>query len=75
MVKLKLVVVLISFFLISIISLRGSRENAGLSSFATKNSFLGSPRLAERVFNTLISLAIFFYIAIAIYLNLMNHNF
>ena len=45
------------------------QENVGLSSFATKSDLLGSPSSAQRSLNILTGIAILFYFAIAIKLN------
>lgn len=67
---LKLTGFLISFLLIIVIFLRLPQENVGLSSFATKSDFLGSPSSAERFLNILTGLGILIYFGIAIKLNL-----
>jgi preprotein translocase subunit SecG len=69
---LKIFVFIISFFLIAIIFLRISQENAGLSSFATKSDLLGSPSSAQRFLNILTAVGILIYVSIAIQLNLVN---
>lgn len=66
---LKIFVFIISFFLIAIIFLRISQENAGLSSFATKSDLLGSPSSAQRFLNILTAVGILIYVTIAIQLN------
>ena len=69
---LKIFGFIISFFLIAIIFLRISQENAGLSSFATKSDLLGSPSSAQRFLNILTAVGILIYVGIAIQLNLVN---
>lgn len=69
---LKIFGFIVSFFLIGIIFLRVSQENAGLSSFATKSDLLGSPSSAQRSLNILTAFGILIYISIAIQLNLAN---
>ena len=61
---------IVSIFLIVIIFLRMPQENVGLSSFATKSDLLGSPSSAQRSLNILTGIAILFYFAIAIKLNI-----
>jgi len=69
---LKLFLVLISVFLIPIILFRVPQQDAGLSSFATKNSFLGSPSKAQNFLNVLTAFAILLYLILAIVTNLSN---
>lgn len=69
---LKLLLFIVSFFLIGIIFLRLPEENVGLSSFATKSNVLGSPKSAQRFLNILTAFGILIYVAIAIKLNLTN---
>jgi preprotein translocase subunit SecG len=70
---LKLIGFIISICLIILIFLRIPQENIGLSSFASKNSFLGSsPSSAERSLNILTIFLILIYFGIAIELNLSN---
>jgi protein translocase SecG subunit len=69
---LKIVAVIISFFLIVIIFLRMPQENVGLASFATKSNLLGSPSSAQRFLNILTAFGILIYFAIAIQLNFLN---
>jgi len=64
---------IISFFLIGIIFLRISQENAGLSSFATKSDLLGSPSSAQRFLNIITAVGILIYVGLAIQLNLANN--
>ena len=70
---LKLYAFIVSFFLIGIIFLRLPEESAGLTSFATKSNFLGSPRSAQMFLNILTMIGILFYIGIALQLNLLNN--
>ena len=65
----KLFAFLISIFLIVIIFLRVPKENAGLASFATKSSLLGSPSSAERSLNVFTAIGILIYILLAIQMN------
>lgn len=67
---LKSIELAISIFLIIIIFLRMPQENVGLSSFATKSNLLGSPTSAQRSLNLLTGIAILFYFAIAVRLNI-----
>ena len=69
---LKIFGFIVSFFLIGIIFLRISQENAGLSSFATKSDLLGSPSSAQRSLNILTAFGILLYVGIAIQLNLVT---
>jgi protein translocase SecG subunit len=69
---LKIFGFIVSFCLIGIIFLRGSKENTGLASFATKSDLLGSPRSAQRFLNILTAIGILLYMSIAIKLNLLN---
>ena len=69
---LKIFGFIVSFFLIGIIFLRGSQENTGLASFATKSNLLGSPSSAQRFLNILTVFGILIYVGIAIKLNLAN---
>jgi protein translocase SecG subunit len=69
---LKIVALIISFFLIVIIFLRMPQENVGLASFATKSNLLGSPSSAQRFLNILTAFGILIYFAIAIQLNFLN---
>ena len=63
---------IISILLIVVIFLRMPQENVGLSSFATKIDFLGSPSSAERSLNILTAVGILIYFGIAIQLNLIS---
>lgn len=67
-----LLLVLISFFLILIILSRVSEKDAGLSSFATKSTILGSPGKAQKFLNILTSIAVLFYLILAIVNNISN---
>lgn len=69
---LKLITYIISFFLILIIFLRMPKESTGLSSFTTKSNLLGSPSSARQILNILTAIGIFFYLLIAIQINLIN---
>ncbi len=69
---LKSIGFLTSFLLILVIFLRIPQENVGLSSFATKSDFLGSPSSVERSLNILTGLGILIYFGIAIKLNLAS---
>jgi protein translocase SecG subunit len=69
---LKLFLVFLSIFLIPIILFRVPQQDAGLSSFATKNSFLGSPGKAQKFLNILTAFAILLYLVLAIFSNLSN---
>ena len=66
---LKLVVYPTSLFLITIIFLRMPEETAGLTSFALKNTILGSPSSARRSLNFFTCVGIFIYLDIAFQLN------
>ena len=70
---LKLIGFIISICLIILIFLRIPQESVGLSSFASKSSFLGSsPSSAERSLNILTIFLILIYFGVAIQLNLSN---
>ena len=69
---LKPIGIIVSILLIIVIFLRIPKENAGLSSFATKIDILGSPSSAERSLNILTSVGILIYFGIAIQLNLIS---
>jgi preprotein translocase subunit SecG len=69
----KLIGYFISLFLILIIFLRIPQENVGLTSFATRSNWLGSPSSAQRFLNILTALGILIYLGIAIQLNLVNN--
>lgn len=71
---LKILGILTSLFLILIIFLRIPQENVGLASFANKSNILGSPNSAKRFLNILTAIGIFFYILIAIQLNLLSNS-
>ena len=71
---LKLLGIVTSLFLISIIFLRIPQENVGLASFATKSNLLGSPSSAQRFLNILTGVGILLYLGIAIQLNLLNNQ-
>ena len=59
----------VCMLLVIIIFLRLPQENIGLSSFATKSDFLGSPSSAEKFLNTLTAFGILIYLGIAFQLN------
>ena len=63
--------IILSVFLILIIFLRAP-QNSGLTSFATKSNFLGSPSSAERTLNNLTLISIVIYLFVAIKLNFSN---
>ena len=63
---LKLFLVVISIFLITIIFLRVPQENVGLSSFATKSNLLESPSSAQKFLNILTAFVILLYFILAI---------
>ncbi len=67
---LKVVWLLVSFFLIFIIYLRVPR-NQGLTSFATKSDLLGSPNSTEKFLNNFTLISIISYYLIAVKLNQM----
>jgi preprotein translocase subunit SecG len=69
---IKLFSVLISIFLIIIISLRIPQESSGLSSFATKSDLLGSPSSAQKSLNIVTVVAILVYMALAIQINFIT---
>ena len=69
---LKSIGFLISFLLITVIFIRVPQENVGLSSFATKSDFLGSPSSVERSLNVITGFGILIYFCIAIQLNLTS---
>ena len=68
---LKVIWLLISFFLIFIIYLRVPR-NQGLTSFATKSDLLGSPNSTEKFLNNFTLILIISYYLIAVKLNQMS---
>jgi protein translocase SecG subunit len=68
---LKIIWLLLSFFLILIIYLRVPR-NQGLTSFATKSDLLGSPNSTEKFLNNFTLVAIISYYLIAVKLNQIN---
>ena len=67
---LKLFLLALSIFLITIIVLRIPQENVGLASFATKSTLLGSPSSAQKFLNILTAFGILFYFILAIAANL-----
>ena len=68
---LKIIWLLLSFFLILINYLRVPR-NQGLTSFATKSDLLGSPNSTEKFLNNFTLVAIISYYLIAVKLNQIN---
>lgn len=66
---LRLVLFVISFFLITIIFLRVPQESAGLTSFATKSNLLGSPSSAQKSLNILTAFGILLYLILAVVSN------
>lgn len=68
---LKVIWLLVSFFLIFIIYLRVPR-NQGLTSFATKSDLLGSPNSTEKFLNNFTLILIISYYLIAVKLNQMS---
>lgn len=70
---LKLIGTFTNLFLILIIFLRIPQDNVGLSSFATKSNFLGSPRFVQRFLNIVTSIGIVIYFTIAIQINLLDN--
>ena len=69
---IKLFTFLISIFLIIVIFLRIPQESVGLSSFATKSGFLGSPSSAQRALNIFTAIGILIYILLAIQMNYIS---
>jgi preprotein translocase subunit SecG len=67
---LKLGLLALSIFLITIIVLRIPQENVGLASFATKSDLLGSPSSAQKFLNILTAFGILLYFILAILANL-----
>lgn len=67
---LKLFLLALSIFLITIIVLRIPQENVGLASFATKSDLLGSPSSAQKSLNILTAFGILLYFILAILANL-----
>lgn len=65
---LKVIWLLLSFFLIFIVYLRVPR-NQGLTSFATKSDLLGSPNSTEKFLNNFTLVLIISYYLIAVKLN------
>ena len=68
---LKIIWLLLSFFLIFIIYLRVPK-NQVLTSFATKSDLLGSPNSTEKFLNNFTLISIIGYYLIAVKLNQMN---
>lgn len=69
---LKLFLIVISLFLITIIFLRVPQEDVGLAGFATKSNLLGSPSSAQKFLNILTAFAILAYLILAIVSNISN---
>lgn len=69
---IKLFAFLLSAFLIFIIFLRVPQESVGLSSFATKNEFLGFSSSSERFLNIVTACGILIYLLVALQLNFSN---
>jgi protein translocase SecG subunit len=69
---MKLVGVIISIFLITIIFLQVPEENVGLASFTSRADLLGSPSSAQRFLKVLTAGCIFLYLGIALQLNLQS---
>jgi protein translocase SecG subunit len=69
---LKLFLVVISIFLITIIFLRVPQEDVGLAGFAAKSNLLGSPSSAQKFLNVLTAFAILAYLILAIVSNISN---
>jgi preprotein translocase subunit SecG len=67
---LKQIWFVVSVFLILIIFLRMPQESIGLSSFANKSDFLGSPSSAQRSLNILTGFGILIYFILALNFNL-----
>lgn len=70
---LKIIWIIFSFILISIIFLR-TPQNQGLASFSTKSNLLGSPSSAEQFLNNLTIILMFSYFLLAFLLNLNTIN-
>jgi protein translocase SecG subunit len=66
---LKIIWVILSIVLISIIFFHTPQQNQGLTSFSTKNNFLGSPSSAEQFLNNFTISLITYYFLIALLLN------
>ena len=66
---LKILWIIISLFLITLIFLRVPKDTAGLSSFATKSTLLGSPSSSEQFLNYLIGLGVICYLFLTFNLN------
>jgi len=67
---LKLFLLALSIFLITIIVLRIPQENVGLASFANKSNVLGSPSSAQKSLNILTAFGILLYFILAVVANL-----
>jgi preprotein translocase subunit SecG len=65
--------ILISLFLILLISIRIPPQDVGLSSFANKSNLLGSPGSAQRFLDILTVTSIILYFLIAFKLNIRIH--
>ena len=68
---LKVIWIILSFVLISLIFLR-TPQNQGLASFSSKSDLLGSPSSAEQFLNNLTVLLMISYFSFAIFLNTIN---
>jgi len=68
---LKVIWLILSFFLVFIIYLRVPR-NQGLTSFTTKSDLLGSPNSTEKFLNNFTLISILSYYLIAVKLNQLS---
>mgnify|MGYP000138189592 CR=1 FL=1 len=68
---LKVIWLILSFFLVFIIYLRVPR-NQGLTSFTTKSDLLGSPNSTEKFLNNFTLISIISYYLIAVKLNQLS---
>ena len=66
---LKVIWLLLSILLITLVFLRIPTNNSGLASFATKSNLLGSPSSAEKFLNNLTWLLIIIYFILAVKFN------
>ncbi len=64
---------LISLFLITMIVVRVSDKDAGLSSFATKSTLLGSPNKAQKYLNLFTASGVLFYLILAVLGNITSN--
>jgi preprotein translocase subunit SecG len=67
---IELIGFIINILLIVIIFLRLPKKSLGLSNVTIKTNVFGSPSSAERALNILTIVGIFFYVSIALTLNL-----